>query len=184
MDEKNANVNKENEVKVKKKKNHNNHNKWQEQNEKLVKQNAELNDKLLRITAEMQNMKRHFEEDKTRLIKYDGEKLILEILPIVDNFERAIILDDENLSDELSKFLSGFKMIYGNLVDILNKLEVKEIECVGKPFDSISMNAVLIDHIKDVDDNIVIDCMQKGYMYKDKIIRPAMVKVNNKESEE
>ena len=167
--------------KLKRKKNHS---KWQEQNEKLVKQNAELNDKLLRITAEMQNMKRHFEEDKTRLIKYDGEKLILEILPIVDNFERAIILDDENLSDELSKFLSGFKMIYGNLVDILNKLEVKEIECVGKPFDSISMNAVLIDHIKDVDDNIVIDCMQKGYMYKDKIIRPAMVKVNNKESEE
>ena len=181
MDEKKENVSVENEVKVKKKKNHN---KWQEQNEKLVKQNAELNDKLLRITAEMQNMKRHFEEDKTRLIKYDGEKLILEILPIVDNFERAIILDDENLSDELSKFLSGFKMIYGNLVDILNKLEVKEIECVGKPFDSISMNAVLIDHIKDVDDNIVIDCMQKGYMYKDKIIRPAMVKVNNKESEE
>ncbi len=184
MDEKKENINAENEVKVKKKKNHNNHNKWQEQNEKLVKQNAELNDKLLRITAEMQNMKRHFEEDKMRLIKYDGEKLILEILPIVDNFERAIILDDENLSDELSKFLSGFKMIYGNLVDILNKLEVKEIECVGKPFDSISMNAVLIDHIKDVDDNIVIDCMQKGYMYKDKIIRPAMVKVNNKESEE
>ena len=184
MDEKKENINAENEAKVKKKKNHNNHNKWQEQNEKLVKQNAELNDKLLRITAEMQNMKRHFEEDKTRLIKYDGEKLILEILPIVDNFERAIILDDENLSDELSKFLSGFKMIYGNLVDILNKLEVKEIECVGKPFDSISMNAVLIDHIKDVDDNIVIDCMQKGYMYKDKIIRPAMVKVNNKESEE
>ena len=181
MDEKKENVNAEAEAKVKKKKNHN---KWQEQNEKLVKQNAELNDKLLRITAEMQNMKRHFEEDKTRLIKYDGEKLILEILPIVDNFERAIILDDENLSDELSKFLSGFKMIYGNLVDILNKLEVKEIECVGKPFDSISMNAVLIDHIKDVEDNIVIDCMQKGYMYKDKIIRPAMVKVNNKESEE
>ena len=179
MDEKE--VKKPNEEKVKKKKNHN---KWQEQNEKLVKQNAELNDKILRITAEMQNMKRHFEEDKMRLIKYDGEKLILEILPIVDNFERAIILDDANLTDEVSKFLSGFKMIYGNLVDILNKLEVKEIECVGKPFDSISMNAVLIDHLSDLDDNIVIDCMQKGYMYKDKIIRPAMVKVNNKESEE
>lgn len=179
MDEKEVKT--PNEEKVKKKKNHN---KWQEQNEKLIKQNAELNDKILRITAEMQNMKRHFEEDKMRLIKYDGEKFILEILPIVDNFERAIILDDANLTDEVSKFLSGFKMIYGNLVDILNKLEVKEIECVGKPFDSISMNAVLIDHLNDLDDNIVIDCMQKGYMYKDKIIRPAMVKVNNKESEE
>ena len=175
MDEK---VEKQTTEKVKKKKNHA-HNKWQEQNTKLIKQNTELNEKILRLSAEMQNMKRHFEEDKMRLIKYDGEKLILEILPIVDNFERALLLDDANLTDELSKFLSGFKMIYGNLIDILNKLEVKEIECVGQPFDSVSMNAVLIDHVKDIDDNVVIDCMQKGYMYKDKIIRPAMVKVNN-----
>ena len=175
MDEK---VKEENLEKVKKKKNHNN-NKWHEQNEKLVKQNADLSDKVLRLTAEMQNMKRHFDEDKMKLLKYDGEKLILEILPIVDNFERALMLDDENLNDEFSKFLSGFKMIYANLVEILKKMEVKEIECVGKPFDSISMNAVLIDHLKDVEDNIVIDCMQKGYIYKDKVIRPAMVKVNN-----
>ena len=170
----------ETEIKSKKKKSHN---KWQEQNEKLIKQNTELNDKILRITAEMQNMKRHFEEDKMRLSKYDGEKLILEILPIVDNFERALLLDDANLTDELSKFLSGFKMIYGNLVDILKRLEVKEIPCLGAPFDSATMNAVLIDHVNDVDDNIVIDCMQKGYTYKDKVIRPAMVKVNNNSKE-
>ncbi len=174
MDEK---VKEENLEKVKKKKNNNN--KWHAQNEKLVKQNADLSDKVLRLTAEMQNMKRHFDEDKMKLLKYDGEKLILEILPVVDNFERALMLDDNNLSDELSKFLSGFKMIYANLVEILKKMEVKEIECVGKPFDSVSMNAVLIDHLKDVEDNIVIDCMQKGYIYKDKVIRPAMVKVNN-----
>ena len=96
MDEK---VKEENLEKVKKKKNHNN-NKWHEQNEKLVKQNADLSDKVLRLTAEMQNMKRHFDEDKMKLLKYDGEKLILEILPVVDNFERALMLDDENLNDE------------------------------------------------------------------------------------
>lgn len=160
----------------KKKKNH-----FQEQNKKLINENNELKDKVLRLTAEMQNMRRHFDEDKSRLIKYDGESLILEMLPIIDNFERALLLDDANLNDELSKFLSGFKMIYGNMVDTFDKLGVKEIECIGKPFDSVSMNAVLIDHEDDVDNDVVIDCMQKGYFYKDKIIRPAMVKVNSKE---
>ncbi len=163
------------EVKVKKKKNN--------AYEKLKNENALLNEKILRISAEMQNMKRHFDEEKSRLAKYDGEKLLVELLPIVDNFERALLLDDANLTDEVSKFLVGFKMIYGNLIDILNKLEVKEIECIGKEFDSSLMNAVLIDHLDDIAHNVVIDCMQKGYIYKDKVIRPAMVKVNNKESE-
>ncbi len=179
MDEKDSKIEKENkETKEKKKKNHN---KWQEQNNILINQNEQLKEKVLRISAEMQNMKRHFEEDKQRLIKYEGENLICSLLPIIDNFERALLLDDANLTDEVSKFLEGFKMIYASFKEIFDKLEIKEIECVGKSFDSLTMNAVLIDHIKDVDDNIVIDCMQKGYMYKDKIIRPAMVKVNNKD---
>ena len=100
-----------------------------EQNNKLVEENAKLNEKLLRVMAEMQNMKRRNEEEISKLCKYDGEKLITKILPIVDNFERAISLDDRDLSDEVSKFLSGFKMIYSNLVSILEELEVKEIDC-------------------------------------------------------
>ena len=114
-----------------------------EQNNKLVEENAKLNEKLLRVMAEMQNMKRRNEEEISKLCKYDGEKLITKILPIVDNFERAISLDDRDLSDEVSKFLSGFKMIYSNLVSILEELEVKEIDCKGLEFDLIKWKQFL-----------------------------------------
>lgn len=149
-----------------------------ENEQKLKEENALLNDKVLRLSAEMQNMKRRYEAEISRSYKYDGEEFIKKILPIVDNFERAIKLDDSNLSDDLSKFLSGFKMIYGNLKDILKSYEVTEIECIKKAFDPNTMEAVLTEHDDTLEPGIVIDCMQKGYMYKDKVIRVAMVKVN------
>lgn len=147
--------------------------------EKLKTENAQLNEKILRINAELQNIKRRNSEEMSRLLKYDGETFIKKILPIIDNFERAINMDDANLEDEVSKFLSGFKMIYSNLKNILDEMEIKEIECIGKPFDSMNMEAVLTDHDETKEENIVLDCLQKGYTYKDKVIRPAMVKVNN-----
>lgn len=149
-----------------------------ETNNKLAEENAKLNEKLLRVMAEMQNMKRRNDEEISKLCKYDGEKLITKILPIVDNFERAIMLDDRDLSDEVSKFLSGFKMIYTNLVSILNELEVKEIDCKGLEFDPNKMEAVLTDSNKELPSNVVLEVLQKGYTYKDKVIRVAMVKVN------
>ena len=146
---------------------------------KLKEENATLNDKVLRINAELQNIKRRNSEEISRLMKYDGETFIKKLLPVIDNFERAINMDDDNLEDEISKFLSGFKMIYSNLKNILDEMEIKEIECIGKPFDSMNIEAVLsyLDETKE--ENIVLDCLQKGYTYKDKVIRPAMVKVNN-----
>lgn len=146
--------------------------------EKLKGDNAVLQDKLLRVMAEMQNIKRRNEEEISKLCKYDGESLILKLLPIVDNFERAISLDDRDLTDELSKFLSGFKMIYTNLLSILNELDVKEIECKGLEFDPTKMEAVLTDSDKNLPAGVVIEVLQKGYTYKDKVIRVAMVKVN------
>ena len=146
---------------------------------KLKEENAVLNDKILRINAELQNIKRRNSEELSRLLKYDGESFIKKLLPVIDNFERAINMDDANLEDEVSKFLSGFKMIYSNLKNILDEMEIKEIECIGKPFDSMNMEAVLTDHDDTKEENIVLDCLQKGYTYKDKVIRPAMVKVNN-----
>ncbi|MCI8575510.1 MAG: nucleotide exchange factor GrpE [Bacilli bacterium] len=146
---------------------------------KLKEENATLNDKVLRINAELQNIKRRNSEEIARLLKYDGEALIKKILPVIDNFERAINMDDDNLEDEVSKFLSGFKMIYSNLKNILEEMEVKEIECIGQPFDPSNMEAVLTEHDDTKEENIVLDCLQKGYTYKDKTIRPAMVKVNN-----
>lgn len=146
--------------------------------EKLKEENSKLNDKILRLSAEMQNMKRRYEDEIVRKSKYDGEELIKKVLPIVDNFERAIKLDDRDLTDELSKFLSGFKMIYTNLVSILNSLEVKEIDCQGLEFDPTKMEAVLTEKDENLPANVVIEVLQKGYTYKDKVIRVAMVKVN------
>ena len=163
------------EKEVKKKKEH------KKENKELLKLEEEkrlLNDKLLRVSAEMKNMKRRYEEELAKSYKYGGEEVIISLLPVIDNFERAIKLDDSNLSDELSKFLEGFKMIYGNVLNILNNLEVKEIEALHKPFDPTMMEAVLTSHEDGVEAGMVVDVMQKGYMYKDKVIRVAMVKVS------
>lgn len=146
--------------------------------EKLKAENAALNDRVLRINAEMQNMRRRYEEEISRIHKYEGEDLFKKILPIIDNFERAIKMDDNDLTDELSKFLSGFKMIYTNLLNILNENEIKEIECLNFEFDSSKMEAVLTEKVEGVEKNQVIEVLQKGYIYKDKLLRPAMVKVS------
>lgn len=136
------------------------------------------NDKAVRAQAEMLNFKRRKEEETSSLLKYANEDVMKSLLPIVDNFERAIKLDDNDLSDELSKFLSGFKMIYTSVIDILNKFEVKEIVAEGVEFDPKIHQAVLMEHDETKPHNVVIEVLQKGYTYKDRVIRPAMVKVN------
>ena len=148
--------------------------------EKIKRQEevAIYKDKYLRTSAEMQNMKRRMEEERAKLLKYDGEELIKKLLPVVDNFERAISMDDANLEDELSKFLNGFKMIYGNLNDTLQGYEVIAMDILGQPFDPNTMNAVLVEEAEGVEPNTVIDVLQKGYTYKGKVIRYAMVKVS------
>ena len=112
------------------------------------------------------------------MLKYSNMDLVLELLPMVDNFERAIKLDDTNLSDELSKFLEGFKMIYTHLVEVLKKFEVTEIECLNKPFDHNFEQALMTTKVDGVESGMVVEVLQKGYMLKDKMIRPALVKVS------
>ena len=136
------------------------------------------NDKAIRAQAEMMNFKRRKEEETSNMLKYANEDVLKSLLPVVDNFERAIMLDDNDLSDEVSKFLSGFKMIYTNVIDIFNKFEVKEIEAEGIEFDPRVHQAVLMEHDDSKPHNVVLEVLQKGYMYKDRVIRPAMVKVN------
>lgn len=145
--------------------------------EALKAANLEQQEKILRISAEMQNMRRRYEEEIARIRKYEGDEFIKQILPIIDNFERALQFD-ANVTEEFSKFLSGFKMIYTNLLSILEEKEVKEIICKDKEFDPSKMEAVLTEHVEGLEKNIVIEVLQKGYMYKDKLLRPAMVKVS------
>lgn len=153
-------------------------NKTDETISKLTKDLAESNEKYLRLAAEFQNMKRRTEIELSNYLKYEGESFLLKLLPIVDDFERAISMDDNNLTDEVSKFLSGFKMIYAKLISILEENEVKVIDCLDKEFDPNIMQAMLTDKDETKEHNIVLDVLQKGYLYKDKLLRPAMVKVN------
>lgn len=145
---------------------------------KLQEENAILKDKFLRTQAEMQNMRRRMEEEKANLLKYEGEDLIKNLLPVIDNFERAIGMDDTNLEDEVSKFLSGFKMIYGNLSSTLQGYEVIAMDILNKPFDPNTMDAVMVEEVEGMESNMVVDVLQKGYTYKGKVIRHAMVKVS------
>ena len=138
----------------------------------------ETEDKLLRLQAEFMNYQNRREKELETLFKYEGESIIKEVLKVVDNFERAISMDDDDLSDEVSKFLSGFKMIYTSLINMLTDLEVTEIDVDGKEFDPTIAEAVLVEEDKTKPAGVVLEVLQKGYKYKDKVIRPAMVKVN------
>ena len=153
--------------------------------EEKTKQIEELNQRvgsmqeaLLRNQAELQNYKRRKEEESEKVLKYKNEDLIKELLTVVDNFERAIKMDDNDLSDEVSKFLAGFKLIYTTTVGILNKFEVKEIAAEGLEFDPEFHHAVLTDHDETKPAGVILEVLQKGYTYKDRVVRPAMVKVN------
>ena len=119
-------------------------------------------------------MRRRYEEEKSSMAKYEGSELIKNLLPILDNFERAIAMD----ATENEKYLEGFKMIYANMITTLKNIGVEEIDCLHKPFDPKFMEAVLTEEIIEEEQGIVLDVLQKGYMYKDKLLRPAMVKVN------
>ena len=143
--------------------------------EKRIK---ELEDSLLRSKAEFINYRKRLEEEQSRLLKYCNEDLIKDVLPILDNFERAIKMDDTNLDDEVSKFLSGFKMIYCNLVNILKSYGVIEIDGNNKPFDPTYHEAIMTEKRDGVQPGMVLEVLQKGYILKDKVIRPAMVKVS------
>ena len=150
----------------------------EEENHKLKNDLKESSEKVLRLAAEMQNYKKRNETEKSNMLKYANEDLAKSLLPILDNFERAIRLDDNDLSDEVSKFLSGFKMIYGSFVNVLNNIEVKEIECDGLEFDPVYHQAVLTEKDETKPSGVILEVLQKGYMYKDKVLRTAMVKVN------
>ena len=144
----------------------------------LTEQVNALKETLLRNQAELQNYKRRSQEELDRILKYKNEDILKEFLPVIDNFERAIKMDDNDLSDEVSKFLAGFKIIYSNTLNMLNKFEVKEMPAEGCEFDPTYHHAVLTEHDESKPAGVVLEVLQKGYIYKDRVIRPAMVKVN------
>lgn len=139
---------------------------------------SELEDKLIRKDAELINYRKRKEEETNRMLKFCNEDLIKELLPILDNFERAIQEDDTNLTESEKNYLTGFKMIYSHLVNVMEKFDVKPIDGSNKPFDPVYHNAIMLEKREGVPSGMVIEVLQKGYLLKDKVIRTAMVRVS------
>ena len=168
----------DNTCKEEKKKKKEDKHKYKEEIEKLKLENKKKDEEILIAKADLINYRKRKDEEVTRLLKFCNEDLIKQILPILDNFERAIKLDDDNLEDEVSKFLEGFKMIYCNMEQVMENFEVKPIDGANKPFDPVYHNAIMVEKRDGIEPGEVLEVLQKGYIYKDKVIRPAMVKVS------
>ncbi len=142
----------------------------------LKDENADLNDRLLRLQADFDNYKRRMKKEKEMDFKYKSQELATEIIPVLDNFERALQTGADN--ENVASFVDGVEMVYQQLQQALEKVGVTEIEAEGKEFDPTIHQAVMQVEEDGYDSNQVIEVLQKGYQLKDRVIRPAMVKVN------
>ena len=135
----------------------------------------ELNDKLKRSMAEFDNYRKRTDKEKSAMYEIGAKDVIEKILPIVDNFERGLDVAE----DKEDPFVQGMEKIYKQFLTALDGMGVKAIEAVGNEFNPDFHNAVM--HVEDetVGENIVVEEFQKGYMYKDSVVRHSMVKVAN-----
>lgn len=151
--------------------------KLKEENLKLKNQCSQLEDKLIRTSADNINYRKRKDEEVSKLLEYANYDLVKELMPIIDNFDRALS-KNKNISEEISAYLEGFKIIEKNFKDVMTKFGVQIINEANVEFDPELHNAVMVEEISDVYDNFVTEVMQNGYRLKNRVIRPAMVKVN------
>jgi molecular chaperone GrpE len=138
----------------------------------------ELNDKYLRLTAEFDNFRRRSLKEKMELIKSAGEDILVNILPVMDNFERALKSMEGNGEDGKNAVIEGVELIYNNFKDFLAQRGVKEIEAIGKEFDTDHHEAITkIPAPEEGMKGKVIDVIEKGYLMHEKVIRFAKVVV-------
>ncbi|MCH6266496.1 nucleotide exchange factor GrpE [Bacillus sp. FJAT-50051] len=130
----------------------------------------------LRLQADFDNFKRRTRLDQEAGEKYRAQKLVTDLLPVLDNFGRALEIEADN--EQTKSVLQGMDMVYRSLIDALKKEGVEPIEAVGKEFDPHQHHAVMQGDDAAYGSNIVIEEFQKGYLLKDRVIRPSMVKVN------
>lgn len=137
---------------------------------------ADLNNRLLRVQADYDNFRRRSREEKEAAAKYRAQGFIEELLPALDNFERALSVKPEG--EEAKSLAQGLNMVYNQLQEALKKEGVTAIETVGQPFDPHLHQAVMQVEEEGFESNQVVEELQKGYKLKDRVLRPSMVKVN------
>lgn len=144
----------------------------EEKYEESQKEIEELKDRLIRRQAEFENYKKRTNKEKQDIITYASEEMVKDLLPILDNFERALEVE----VDESSKSLyEGVEMVYNQLLNKLKSDGLEEIECLNEKFDHNCHHAVVQQESEDHEPDTVIQVLEKGYKYKDKVIRPSMV---------
>lgn len=145
--------------------------------DKKDEQIADLTDKLTRQMAEFDNYRKRTEKEKSAMYEIGAKNIIEKILPIVDNFERGLAAVEEEHKED--SFVTGMDMIYKQVMTMLEGVDVKVIEAVGQEFNPDLHNAVMHVEDENVGENIIVEEFQKGYTYRDSVVRYSMVKVAN-----
>jgi molecular chaperone GrpE len=142
----------------------------------LKEENEKLLDQLLRKQAEFENYKKRVMEERQRDRKYALQDFLMEAIETLDIFDKAVSIPTDD--ELLKKYLSGFIMVNNRLKNILENYGVVQIACLNKPFDPSFHSALETIEVEGVESNIVVEVVMTGYMYKDRVLRPAMVKVS------
>ena len=148
-----------------------------EKKDKKDIQIEELNDRLVRNMAEFDNFRKRSEKEKSQMFEIGAKSIVEKILPVIDNFERGLGAITEE--EKESAFVQGIEQIYKQFTTALEEVGVTPIEAVGKEFNPEYHNAVMHGEDENYGDNIISDEFQKGYMYKESVVRHSMVKVMN-----
>ena len=138
-------------------------------------------ERYMRLMAEFQNFKRRAAKEKTDIHAFANERIVNDLLPVLDNFERALGQEAEaSENEELKNYAKGMELIFEQLKGALEKAGVKEIEALGEDFDPNVHNAVMTEETDEYEDGKISKVMQKGYKLNDRVVRPSMVAVNKK----
>ena len=145
-------------------------NKPEEKAAEKKEEDEDLNTRYMRLMADFQNFRRRTEKEKSDIYAFGNEKLVSDLLPVLDNFERALAAAPEG-----DKFAEGMELIYKQMVDVLKKNKVEEIEAEGKVFDPNVHNAVMRQAKEGAESDTIITVLQKGYTLNGKVVRPSTV---------
>ena len=140
-------------------------------------QAEKLQQQFVRLQADFANYKKRTAAEKLQISEVVKMDVLSGILPVIDNFERALKVPQDKVADDVKSFIDGYEMIYKQLLGVLEKEGVTKIDAVGKPFDPNYHQAVMRVPSDEYDDDVVVEVLQEGYLLGDKTLRPAMVKV-------